>query len=64
MALDCKDLNPRRRSVKNHIRTFEIPRRDWRGVLDRFTEKHSGLPVELETHDRETEEQQNEESLK
>lgn len=43
--------------MKNHIRTFEIPRSDWRGALERFTEKHSGLPVQLETHDRETEEQ-------
>ena len=43
--------------MRNHIRTFEIPRRDWHGLLERFTETNSGLQVELETHDRETGEQ-------
>jgi hypothetical protein len=43
--------------VKNQSRTFEIPRRDWKRVLARFTEEHSGLPVEMETYDRQTEEQ-------
>jgi hypothetical protein len=42
--------------VKNQIRTSEIPRRDWKGLLERFSETNSGLQVELETHDRETEE--------
>jgi hypothetical protein len=44
------------RVVKNDIRTFDIPKRNWKSVLDGFTQKHSGLPVELETYDRETEE--------
>ena len=42
--------------MKKHIRTFEIPRRDWRTVLARFTDEHSGLLVEMETYDHETEE--------
>jgi hypothetical protein len=43
--------------VKNHVRTFEIRKRDWKSLLNRFTETNSGLQVELETYDRETEEQ-------
>jgi hypothetical protein len=43
--------------VENPIRTFEIPRQDWQDRLEHFTEKHSGLQVELETHDRQTDEQ-------
>jgi hypothetical protein len=43
--------------VKNLMRTFEIPRQDWQDRLEHFTEKHSGLQVELETHDRGTDEQ-------
>ena len=43
--------------MKSQIRSVEIPRRDWKRVLERFTEEHSGLPVEMETYDRETEEE-------
>ncbi len=42
--------------MKDDIRTFEVPKRNWQSVLDRFTQKHSGLPVELETYDRDTQE--------
>ena len=40
--------------MKNPTRSFEIPRRDWQERLEHFTERHSGLQVELETHDRGT----------
>jgi hypothetical protein len=43
--------------VKNPTRSFEIPSQDWQDRLEHFTEKHSGLQVELETHDRGTGEQ-------
>jgi len=43
--------------VKKHVRSFEIRKRDWKSLLNRFTETNSGLQVELETYDRETEEQ-------
>jgi len=42
--------------VKNAIHRFEIPKRDWKSLLERFSETNSGLQVELETHDRETQE--------
>ena len=43
--------------MKDSIRRFEIPKREWQSLLERFTETNSGLLVELETHDRDTEEQ-------
>ena len=43
--------------MKKHVRSFEIRKRDWKSLLNRFTETNSGLQVELETYDRETEEQ-------
>jgi hypothetical protein len=49
--------NLRLNVVTSQIRTIEIPKRDWKRVLARFTQEHSGLPVELETYDRKTEEQ-------
>jgi hypothetical protein len=43
-------------TVKKNVRRFEIRKRDWQSLLHRFTETNSGLQVELETYDRETEE--------
>jgi hypothetical protein len=36
--------------------TISIPRKEWQDFLQRFSEQHSGRLIELEIHDRKTEE--------
>ena len=40
----------------NSVRPLEIPREEWKSLLDRFTEAHCGWKVTIETYDRKTDE--------
>ena len=40
--------------MDSNIHTYDISKKEWQSFLDRFTQKHAGSPVQMETYDRET----------
>jgi len=42
----------KKRQIKEHVSTLEIPREQWGKFLETFSRHHHGWPLRLETHDR------------